>query len=503
MNWIDRTLIAVAPRFAYNLQAWRMAARSAYDAASTDRSNWRAVNGTAEQVDSMHRDTIRGRARDLERNSDIAEGIVLAYERNVVGTGFRLQGRVLKSDLSEDEEMNRKLELLWKDWCRPRNCDVTGQQSFSEIMRMVVRRMRVDGGIFIIKTYTEGGPVPLCLQAREVDELDTNLSNRLPNGNRIVGGKELDRHNKPVAYHFKQYTPDGYYTGATERIEAKRVIDLFIKRRPTQIREMSPMAVSIPRVKEANEFMEAVGVKERVAACLSAFIVRATPGAGQIGRISQKDNGSSAYTGRTLTPGMMFELQPGEDVKTVIPPNGATNARDFVSVQQRMAGAGQGLSYEVISRDMSQVNYSSARQGLLEDQVTYKILQQYLIDHFLTEVYTDFVISAVLSNAVVIKDFWQDKERYLQHEWIPPGWSWIDPLKEALGNQKALDSNLDTLARVCAASGLDWREVMEQRARELKLMKDLGIVVEKGGNTFAEQNQEPNQSGSDGNGSSD
>ena len=42
-----------------------------------------------------------------------------------------------------------------------------------------------------------------------------------------------------------------------------------------------------------------------------------------------------------------------------------------IKLLQRLTGAGQGISYEATSRDMSQTNYSSARQGLIEDSMTY------------------------------------------------------------------------------------------------------------------------------------
>ncbi|UTW70888.1 phage portal protein [Anaerobacillus sp. HL2] len=50
-----------------------------------------------------------------------------AFERNVVGTGFKLQAK------TDDEELNAEIEKLWKEWSKPRNCDVTFKQSFSEI----------------------------------------------------------------------------------------------------------------------------------------------------------------------------------------------------------------------------------------------------------------------------------------------------------------------------------------------------------------------------------
>lgn len=142
---------------------------------------------------------------------------------------------------------------------------------------------------------------------------------------------------------------------------------------------------------------------------------------------------------------MINELQPGDDISVVNPSGQASNAKDFISTQQRLIGSGQGLSYEAVSRDMSQVNYSSARQGLLEDIRTYKMMQKYLIEHLCKIVYREFVTAAVLSGKLNIPDFFSNKERYLRHSWITPGWDWIDPLKEAKANEVALNTGQTNL----------------------------------------------------------
>lgn len=492
MNWLDRAISFVNPRAAYERQLWREANRN-YDAGGTDRRNagWTTVNGTAEQVNQGSRDTVRARARDLERNSDIAEAIIGPFERNVVGTGIMVQAKVKKSDGLEDDALNMKIEAVWNRWKRKESCDITGQQSFEELQAMAIRRLKVDGGIIFVKCYTKDG---FKLQAREVDDLDTSLQTiAIPGKKRVIGGIELDEYNKPTAYHLKKFTPDGFYTGESDRIEANRIIYLWKKDRPSQVREMSQLAKTLPRVRDVNEFVEALSVKERILACLSVFITKNNPGS--VGRNKTTDPKNN-YPIQTVSPGMIHHLQPGESIEAVSPSGTSNGAKDFVSTQQRLAGSGQGLSYEAVSRDMSQVNYSSARQGLLEDQITYEMLQKFLIEHFCREVYEEVIAEAVLSGKLKILDFSQNKEKYLEHQWISPGWSWIDPLKEVKANQTALDSGQDTLSRICAERGLDWREVMKQRAREKKLADELGITL--GGGDSAKTSKTGAQNGKTG-----
>ena len=64
---------------------------------------------------------------------------------------------------------------------------------------------------------------------------------------------------------------------------------------------------------------------------------------------------------------MIRELDPNDDVEVVNPNGQSTDATTYIKLMQHMIGAGQGLSYEATSRDMSETNYSSARQGMIED----------------------------------------------------------------------------------------------------------------------------------------
>ena len=480
-NILERAIAVVSPAWAFRRAAWRLAMRS-YDAGDSGRlnGNWTAVNAAAEVTDSAYRSTVRARARDLERNSDIMESLIRPFTRNVVGSGFRLQSYPRKAGGEIDEALADRIETLWKAWQKPYNCDVIGQQSFAEMCRMIVRRMLVDGGVLVVKNYTSGTQLlPFQLQVREVDDLDMSVGFRSGSGNNIVGGIELESGtNRPLAYYLKGASPDGFTTGEVTRIEANRVMFLYNKKRPSQVREMSQLASSISRVRDVNEYLEAVSVKERVAACMSAAITSQTPPS-TIGRgpsaAAQSQDATSGRYGETLGPGQIYYLQPGEDVKSIVPPSYGSNVREFVSLQQRLAGAGQGLSFEATTRDMSEVNYSSARQARIEDQAEYDVMAQYLVDHLLDPVYQEFVISCVLAGKWDAPGFWSNTATYMDHTFMAPGLVWIDPLKEAKADLEAVNGNMDTLANRLARRGLDWQEVLKQRAREVEAEKGLGI----------------------------
>lgn len=484
-NILDRAIAWISPKLGYARMAWRSAVRGAYQAGEVSRRSegWMPVNAKAEQVNQPERALIRARGRYAERNSDIVGGPLGVLERNVVSTGFRVQPN------TGNKKLDKAIVEYFTEWQKPENCDITGAQAFWELCQMVPRRTTVDGGLLFIKVYKSSSRFPYQLQAREVDDLDSASQFRRGD-NYIVNGIEVNAQQRPQAYWLKESTPDGWDTGQAVRVVADKVISLWKKTLPSQIREMPLLAPTIMRANDTEEYLEAVSVKEKILASLSVFIKRLLPGGNGPGRGAQSGNNpdydpKTGYKKKRVSPGLIMELQPGDDVSAVIPTGQASNAKEFVTLHQRLIGSGQGLSYEATSRDLSEVNYSSIRQGYLEDQRTYGCWQQWLIDHLLSPVYADVVTAGVLAGELKIPDFETNKRKYLRHTWIEPGWSWVDPLKEIMANTKAIDSGQDNLTNICARVGYDYREIAEQRAQELAFLKELeqkyGITMTGGG----------------------
>ena len=311
----------------------------------------------------------------------------------------------------------------------------------------------------------------------EVDSLD--ISQRTPHSkdNRVVDGIEFDAYSKPVGYWFRQFAADGFTLLPPKYIEAKNVIFYFTKTRPTQIREISDLSPSVTRVRDITEFMTAVSVKERIAACLSVFVKKVMPTAGSgFGRAGANNSNLMSYNEKTLAPGMITELNAGDEIQVVNPSGQSSDASTFIAIQQRLIAAGQGLSYEATSRDMSKSNYSSARQGIIEDDETYnEEIEQ--LNNAMDEIYETFVISCVLSGLVVIPDFWSNKSKYFKHEWVKSPKKWIDPLKEANADKIALSTMQKTFAELCAEKGKDWKETVDEIAEINKYGEDAGIDI--------------------------
>lgn len=221
------------------------------------------------------------------------------------------------------------------------------------------------------------------------------------------------------------------------------------------------------KIRQVDQYLDADLVAARAAACYAAFIVK--PGA--VNRNATPNNE------RNLSPGMIAELAPGEDIRFSEPKRNAGTPAEYAKTQGRRISAGMNISYDIAMRDISG-NFSAARQNMLEDRKTFRPLQQFMIDHFCDKIWRQFVTACYLSGIFYASDFASNPEKYFSVDWQTPGWSWIDPTKEVTANKESIKGGLTTLAEVCSSQGLDWEEVLQQQALERKRAQELGLELD-------------------------
>src|SRR5690606_23637460 len=129
-------------------------------------------------------------------------------------------------------------------------------------------------------------------------------------------------------------------------------------------------------------------------------------------------------------PGMMERLSPGEKLNFVNPnrPNSALDP--FLRYMLREMAAGVGTSYESLSRDYSQSNYSSSRLSLLEDRDAWRAIQQWLVRNFREPLHRVWLRQAALAQAVpglTVMEYALSPSKFAAAEFKPRGWSWVDP----------------------------------------------------------------------------
>ena len=143
----------------------------------------------------------------------------------------------------------------------------------------------------------------------------------------------------------------------------------------------------------------------------------------------------------------------------------------FLRGMLRSVAAAIGCSYETISRDFSQSNYSSSRLSLIDDRENWKVLQNYLVDALCRPVYEAWMDAAVAGGLLPMPHYEAGRERYQRARWMCRGWSWVDPMKEVEAYNQAIRSGFTTLGQVIALQelGCDHAQLGVQLMKQWKL----------------------------------
>lgn len=113
-------------------------------------------------------------------------------------------------------------------------------------------------------------------------------------------------------------------------------------------------------------------------------------------------------------------------------------------------------------------NYSGGRLSLIDGRITFRCWQGQSIDSTWERIANRFSDELVITGEVAIspEDYQAMPWIYRRHAWIPPGWPWVDPMKEVQSELAAVEGKLGTRAKSLAGVGEDWEEINDQHTRE-------------------------------------
>lgn len=456
-------------------------ARRAYEGAVMSRltSDWVTSSSSADAEIDGSLIRLRNRSRQLVRDNPYARQAMRAIGANVVGRGIRLQGRVLmqRGGGRFDANVNRQIERAWEDWCHADTCHAAGRLSFAEILRLAVTSTAESGEVFIrlVPQAMGGGRTPLSLELLEADYCDEGKSHGAePDGLQWRMGVKVDRWQRPVSYAFRTRHPGDLVNsvgGTVVEVSASEVRHMFVHERPNQTRGVPWTASAIQRLHHLAGYEQAEVVRARATSSLMGFI-QSPEGELQGDEVYDADRVSN------FEPGVFKYLAPGQTIS--VPQLDAPDGQfePFVRGMLRAVAAAIGCSYETISRDFSQSNYSSSRLSLLEDREMWRILQDWLIEHLCRPVFTRWLSAALEAGVVQIPGVTPDTARMVAVRWFPRGWEWVDPQKEVAAYKDAVRCGFRTQAEVVAASGGDLEELLLALAQERERAQELGLTLD-------------------------
>lgn len=491
---IDKIAATVSPAWGakrvHARQVYDQLTARAYDAATRDRrtANWKSVNQSADLSLLSKADIVRARVRDLITDNAYASGILRTIVRNVVGVGIKPQAMVSDGGVQFDEQFNQAAESLWNRW--QKRADVTGRMSFYEIQRLALREFHEAGEILIhfVRSENRSRPLPLALELVEADRLagDSDFPRNInrQNGNEVRRGIEISPSGEPVAYWLYPKHPNDINARQVQpvRMDAGEFLHLFRSDRAGQTRGISTFAPIVLWLRNLDYYLQNELQSSAVASCFSVAIktMDGPAGAGLGDTIDTAAVDEDGNTFEYLQPGMVARLLPDEDIEVINPTRQNASSEAWINLMIRSMAVGVGLSFERLSRDYSKTNFSSNRASDLEDRREFRPEQEWLITHLCEPVWTRFIIAAVMERADGFPgeaELLDNFDKWTTAKWSPPGWEWVDPQKEAAASKIALENCLTTLRDELGKRGKDLHETLEQKAREKRMMDELGLSV--------------------------
>ena len=458
----------------------------AYAGATSDRltANWMSsqLSADAEIRGSLRK--LRDRSREMVRNNPYAKQAKRTTQINVVGTGMKFQSLVTQvRGNKRDQKANKAIEEAWADWCRPENCDTAGRHSFHQFEWLATGALPESGeAIFrIVRRPFGNNGVPLALQLIESDLLDEEYNGKVTaKNNEWRNGVEVDEWGKAKRYAILTRHPgDAYYLNAPNAgkdhvfLPAEDVIHLFMPERPGQNRGVPWFHSVMADAHQLQGYEEAAVIRARAAASIMGFVQN---NEGEL-------IGDDVETGQRVQdfqPGQWNYLMPGESVHVPDIDYPSQQYEMFVKNKIRRFATGFGCSFETISKDFSETNYSSSRLSLLEDREHWRFVQRYLIDNFHYRVFKEWLSLAVLSGQLDFADYSARPLRYCKPRWTPPAQHYVDPLKEVRAYREAEQAGYMTKSQVIAATnGGDYDDIAGELAREQEIAKNLDITLDK------------------------
>lgn len=478
-----------------------MTAHAAASTSSSDLASWTSLLDSPDAALLPEHETLAARAIDLTRNNGIAAGAKQTYVDNVIGAaGLKLASRPMYKLLGQTKEWQREfsnnVEQWFGLWAGDTSCDVLGEQDFAEMTRSAGASLWLSGEALALPYWNQQPGSPFSTQILMVDPARVCNPHHRPDSVNLRGGFELDDMGRAVAIHVRNTHPGERYswtlagsrTPSWERIPMRtdfgrrRVIYLADKDRIGSTRA-KPLLTAVMKDFKMLTHYGTVELQTHIAnALIAAFVKTPLDTDSLIELFGGADEMKKRLDGRPntnakLKGGAVIPLRPGEDIVPFTPSRAGASFQQFVDVFHHTIAAGLNMPRELLLKDFSKTNYSSARAALLEAWRYFLAQRARIAKAFCQPVYELVFEEMVDKGLVDAPDFQTLRRAYTASRWIGAGRGWVDEVKEATAAKLRMDSGLSTLESEAAVQGLDWEEVLEQRATEQARMKELGLSI--------------------------
>jgi lambda family phage portal protein len=477
-----------------NKRAYEMAHSSRLSAGffgSRNNYNWDIRMGLA---------SIRAKARELAQNDPLIKKALRTFEKNIVGPeGFVLRNKAFsyvkdkdgKWGKEYDDLANKIIQDAYWLWTRKQYCTIRQDLTLRQLLKLIIRAKFIDGEVFLKKVYTSKNinPFGYALQPIDATLLDETLNKKLPNGNIICMGVELDANQRKVAYWFTSYKIEDEMSPMPirkeyQRISADQIYHLFNREYIGQLRGVTQLVAIGNRLYNLKAYQDNALNNAKSAACKVLMLQRRTDTVTEtIDPDIAGEEGIEAgeeVIYQNVSPGETYIVPEGYEAVPYDPAYPQNEYEQYTARVTKEIASGMGdIDYPTLSSDLSDVNYTSIRHGLLDSRLGYSDQQTDLREDLLEPSFKDFLESAILNGyfkndsvALPIVKF----DKFNAPVFYGHKGDWVDPLKDKSAWKLGISVGMDSLEEYLATKGVDLEEHLDQLQKEKQMMDARGLA---------------------------
>lgn len=458
--------------------------------------NWQP---RSESVDAaLLPDFVRGNARadDLVRNNGYAANAVQLHQDHIVGSFFRLSHRPSWRYLGIPEEESRafalEVEAAWKEFAEDDSCyiDVERKRTFTMMIREGVAMHAFNGELFTQAAWERSSQRLFRTQFKMVSPKRVSNPNNLGDSRNCRAGVVINDQGAALGYHvsdddYPMWTPQKW-TYVPRELPGGRasLIHVFEPLEDGQTRGANQFYSVMEQMKMLdtlqNTQLQSAIVKAMYAATIESeldtqsamdFILGADAKDNKlvnwIGEIASYYTGAPVRLGGAKVP----HLMPGDTLNLQTAQNADNGYSVFEQSLLRYVAAGLGVSYEQLSRNYSQMSYSTARASANESWCYFMGRRKFIASRQACQMFLCWLEEAIARRVVTLPakarfSFQEARSAWGNCDWIGSGRMAIDGLKEVQEAVMLIEAGLSTYEKECAKRGEDYQEIFAQQVRE-------------------------------------
>jgi lambda family phage portal protein len=220
-------------------------------------------------------------------------------------------------------------------------------------------------------------------------------------------------------------------------------------------------------LRDIDDWTQAELVRKKTEACVVGIVLGAEEGEQGIAPAVVDGDGNRV---ERFEPGLIAYARGGKDIRFNQPATTA-GVSEWLRAQLHIVAAGFRMPYELLTGDLSQVNYSSIRAGLVEFRRLIDAAQWQIVVPMLCQPAWDWFTQQAWAAGKL-------PQPRIPVEWSPPRFEAVDPLKDAMADLLAMRSGTMTLAQAIARQGHNPDAVLAEIAAMNAKLDTLGLIFD-------------------------